>query len=103
MFGMVHPNYSFTRTDSIPSRHLVSLLRGRVGVGVPGAYGRQLDAAESAIHSLKKVIRSYAHVFSVMMDSEIRSGPGIASTLACGADFTFLGGTFMYGVCALGN
>ena len=37
------------------------------------------------------------------MDSGIRSGPDIARTLACGADFTFLGRSFMYGVAALGN
>lgn len=76
---------------------------GLDGIIISNHGGRQLDAAESTIHSLKKIIRSYAHVFPVMMDSGIRSGPDIARTLACGADFTFLGRTFMYGVCALGN
>ena len=38
-----------------------------------------------------------------MMDSGIRSGPDIARTLACGAQFAFLGRPFMYGVAALGN
>ena len=38
-----------------------------------------------------------------MMDSGLRSGPDIARTLACGADFTFLGRTFMYAVSALGT
>ena len=37
------------------------------------------------------------------MDSGIRSGPDIARTLASGADFTFLGRSFMYSVAALGN
>ena len=37
------------------------------------------------------------------MDSGIRTGPDIASTLASGADFTFLGRSFMYGVAALGK
>ena len=36
------------------------------------------------------------------MDSGIRSGPDIARTLAAGAEFTFLGRSFMYGVAALG-
>ena len=38
-----------------------------------------------------------------MMDSGIRSGPDVARALASGAEFTFLGRTFMYGVSALGN
>ena len=38
-----------------------------------------------------------------MMDSGIRSGTDIANVLASGAEFTFLGRSFMYGVSALGN
>ena len=38
-----------------------------------------------------------------MMDSGLRSGPDIARTIAAGAEFTFLGRTFMYGVAALGE
>jgi len=38
-----------------------------------------------------------------MMDSGIRSGPDVARALASGAEFTFMGRTFMYGVSALGN
>ena len=37
------------------------------------------------------------------MDSGMRSGPDVARTLASGADFTFMGRSFMYGVAALGN
>lgn len=37
------------------------------------------------------------------MDSGIRIGPDIACSLASGADFTFLGRSFMYGVGALGK
>ena len=37
------------------------------------------------------------------MDSGIRSGPDVARALASGAEFTFMGRTFMYGVAALGN
>ena len=37
------------------------------------------------------------------MDSGIKSGPDIARSIACGAQFTFLGRTFMYSVGALGN
>ena len=38
-----------------------------------------------------------------MMDSGIKSGPDIARSIACGAQFTFLGRSFMYGVGALGK
>ena len=38
-----------------------------------------------------------------MMDSGIRSGPDVARALASGAEFAFLGRSFMYGVAALGN
>jgi L-lactate dehydrogenase (cytochrome) len=38
-----------------------------------------------------------------MVDSRLRSGPGVASCLAAGADFTFMGRPFMYGVGALGK
>ena len=37
------------------------------------------------------------------MDSGLRSGPDIARTLASGAQFAFLGRSFMYGVAALGK
>ncbi len=43
-----------------------------------------------------------ADKIKIMMDSGIRSGPDIARTLASGAQFTFLGRTFMYGAAALG-
>ena len=38
-----------------------------------------------------------------MMDSGIRTGPDVARTLAAGAEFAFLGRSFMYGVAALGD
>ena len=38
-----------------------------------------------------------------MMDSGIRSGTDISRAIASGADFTFLGRSFMYGVSALGR
>ena len=38
-----------------------------------------------------------------MMDCGIRGGADVASVMAHGADFSFLGRTFMYGVSALGK
>ena len=37
------------------------------------------------------------------MDSGIRTGPDIARTLASGAEFAFMGRSFMYSVAALGD
>lgn len=73
------------------------------GVIVSNHGGRQLDAGESTIRPLTRIAKKYGDQITVMMDSGIRSGPDIARTLASGASFTFLGRSFMYGVCALGD
>jgi len=73
------------------------------GIIVSNHGGRQLDAGQSAIRSLLPIVNKYKDKIAITMDSGIRSGPDIARTLACGADFTFLGRSFMYGVAALGN
>ncbi|MGB0582544.1 MAG: alpha-hydroxy acid oxidase [Limisphaerales bacterium] len=75
---------------------------GLDGIIVSNHGGRQLDAGESSIKPLTRIAEKYGDKIKVMMDSGIRSGPDIARTLARGADFTFLGRTFMYGVGALG-
>jgi L-lactate dehydrogenase (cytochrome) len=73
------------------------------GIIVSNHGGRQLDAGQSSIHSLKRIVDKYGDKIKIMMDSGLVSGPDIARTLAAGAQFTFLGRTFMYGVAALGN
>jgi len=76
---------------------------GMDGIIVSNHGGRQLDAGQSAIESLKPIVKNYTGKIKIMMDSGIRSGPDIARTLASGAEFTFLGRSFMYSVAALGN
>ena len=76
---------------------------GLDGIIVSNHGGRQLDAGQSTIKSLHPIIKSYQGKLKIMMDSGMRSGPDVARTLACGADFTFMGRSFMYGVAALGN
>ena len=73
------------------------------GILVSNHGGRQIDVGESAIHSLRPLAERYKGKMTVMMDSGIRSGADIARTMASGADFTFLGRTFMYAVAALGQ
>ena len=76
---------------------------GLDGIIVSNHGGRQLDAGQATIHPLRTIAAAYGDQITVMMDSGIRSGPDIARTLACGAQFAFLGRAFMYGVAALGE
>ena len=76
---------------------------GLDGVIVSNHGGRQIDIGESTVNSLKRIKNSYNGKMKIMMDSGIREGTDIARVLACGAEFTFLGRTFMYSVSALGK
>lgn len=76
---------------------------GLDGIIVSNHGGRQIDAGQSAIRSLVPIVEKYKGKIKIMMDSGIRTGPDIARALASGAEFAFLGRTFMYGVSALGS
>ncbi len=76
---------------------------GLDGIIISNHGGRQLDAGESTIHSLQKIVKEYKGKTKIMIDGGIRSGPDIARMLASGAEFTFMGRPFMYGVSALGK
>jgi L-lactate dehydrogenase (cytochrome) len=52
---------------------------------------------------LHPIVEKYQGQIKIMMDSGLRSGPDIARTLSSGAEFAFLGRTFMYSVAALGE
>lgn len=73
------------------------------GIIVSNHGGRQLNAGQSSIKPLQQISEKYKDQIKIMMDSGIRTGPDIASSLASGAEFTFLGRSFMYGVGALGK
>lgn len=76
---------------------------GADGIIVSNHGGRQLDNGESTIRPLARLAESFGDRLAVMMDSGMRSGPDIGNALASGAKFAFLGRSFMYGVCALGE
>jgi L-lactate dehydrogenase (cytochrome) len=76
---------------------------GLDGVIVSNHGGRQVDAGESAIRSLIPIAEKFKGKLRVMIDSGLRTGPDIARAVACGAEFAFLGRTFMYAVAALGR
>lgn len=78
------------------------IVLGLDGVIVSNHGGRQLDHGESSIRALVPIVSQYKGKIRILMDSGIRNGPDIASSLAMGAEFTFLGRSFMYGVSALG-
>lgn len=76
---------------------------GLDGIIISNHGGRQIDAGESTIHSLERIVQKYRGQIKIMIDSGLRSGPDIARAMALGAEFTFLGRTFMYSVAALGK
>ena len=73
------------------------------GVIISNHGGRQVDVGQATIDSLKDIAPLYKDKLTVMMDSGIRGGADVARVMATGADFSFLGRTFMYGVSALGK
>jgi L-lactate dehydrogenase (cytochrome) len=73
------------------------------GVIVSNHGGRQLDAGQSSVRSMAPIIEKHRGNIRIMLDSGIRSGVDIARVLASGAEFTFLGRSFMYGVAAMGE
>ena len=73
------------------------------GVIVSNHGGRQLDAGESTIKPLAEISREFKGKTTIMMDSGIRSGSDVACSVASGAEFTFMGRSFMYGVAAMGK
>jgi L-lactate dehydrogenase (cytochrome) len=76
---------------------------GLDGIIVSNHGGRQLDAGPSSIKSLETIAPLYKGKIKIMIDSGLRTGPDIARTIAAGAEFTFMGRSFMYSVAALGN
>ena len=76
---------------------------GLDGIIISNHGGRQLDHGQSTIEALRAIAPKYADKIKIMIDSGMRTGPDIASVLATGAEFTFLGRSFMYGVAALGR
>ena len=73
------------------------------GIIVSNHGGRQLDIGESTIVPLQRLAPKYSSKMKVMVDGGFASGPDVARGLACGADFVFMGRSFMYGTAALGQ
>ena len=65
--------------------------------------GRQLDGALSTIRSLPQVVRAVGDQMEVYLDGGIRSGQDVLKALAMGAQSTFIGRSYLYGLGAMGQ
>ena len=68
---------------------------GLDGIIVSNHGGRQVDVGQATIDSMNSIIPKYKNKIKIMMDSGIRGGADVARVMSCGADFCFLGRTFM--------
>jgi L-lactate dehydrogenase (cytochrome) len=81
----------------------IAIKLGVDGLIVSNHGGRQLDSGQSTIKPLAELAKKYSDTVTLMMDGGIRSGADVASSLASGARFTFLGRAPMFGACAMGD
>ncbi len=65
--------------------------------------GRQLDGAESSIRALPKIVADVGSKIEVHMDGGIRSGQDVLKARALGAQGTYIGRAFLYGLGAMGE
>src|SRR5215470_12728780 len=90
--GILHPD---------DAEKAVSL--GVDGLVVSNHGGRQVEALPAAIDALPAVAAKVAGRAAVLMDSGIRSGADVVRALALGAQATFAGKAFLWGLGALGS
>ncbi|HQY44337.1 MAG TPA: alpha-hydroxy acid oxidase [Paracoccaceae bacterium] len=65
--------------------------------------GRQLDGALSSIRMLPSIVKAVGGQTEIFLDSGIRSGQDILKALALGAQGTFIGRSYIYGLGAMGQ
>lgn len=65
--------------------------------------GRQLDGAESSIRALPQIVEAVGKQIEVHMDGGIRSGQDVLKARALGAQGTYIGRAFLYGLGAMGE
>ena len=65
--------------------------------------GRQLDGAESSIRALSRIVDAVGGQIEIHMDGGIRSGQDVLKARALGAQGTYIGRAFLYGLGAMGE
>jgi L-lactate dehydrogenase (cytochrome) len=65
--------------------------------------GRQLDGAQSSIEALPSIVQAVGSNIEVHMDGGIRSGQDVLKARALGAQGTYIGRAFLYGLGAMGE
>jgi L-lactate dehydrogenase (cytochrome) len=65
--------------------------------------GRQLDGAESSIQVLPRIVEAVGQKIEVHMDGGVRSGQDVLKARALGAQGTYIGRAFLYGLGAMGE
>lgn len=83
-------------------------MRAAIEIGVDGIIisnhgGRQLDAAPTTVDSLKLLESEARENLTVMVDCGIRTGMDVVRAKALGAEMTFSGRSFFWGMGALGR
>ena len=65
--------------------------------------GRQLDGAPSSISVLPEIVAEVKNKLEVHFDGGIRSGQDVFKALSLGANFTYIGRPYIYGLGARGQ
>jgi L-lactate dehydrogenase (cytochrome) len=73
------------------------------GVIVSNHGGRQLDHTIAPLRALPAVVEAVGGSMTIMLDSGVRRGTDILKALALGADFVFLGRSFLFAAVAAGE
>lgn len=80
-----------------------SVEAGASAVQLSNHGGRQLDRAPVPFELLPRVVREIGGDAQVFLDTGIMRGADIVAALAAGADFTFIGRAYLYGLMAGGG
>ena len=73
------------------------------GIVLSNHGGRQLDRAPVPFHMLPEVVREVGDDLEITVDTGIMNGADIVSSIALGANFTFVGRAYLYGLMAGGR
>ena len=73
------------------------------GIVLSNHGGRQLDRAPVPFHLLPEVVREVGDDLEITVDTGIMNGADIVSSIALGANFTFVGRAYLYGLMAGGR